>query len=219
MDPGINLILCLHQHHIAEYHNHFRNSGERGLQNAWFLWCKEGFHWLQVSKISLYWRLYPGRFLNCFDIFRFGRCSNTFSAAGVSCTGEEGSVANCRWYLRKLIEFRKWSIFRCLYCFQTSKVFKMIPRKQSIKWLLSAPELFWRSRYISDCSLAPSLPFFENILIAACGGLLKSSSHLLKYFEIFQIILIAGCRDLAGPVLKDRGGPGSVASNRSSEMP
>ena len=165
---------------------------------------------------SLYSWLFPGWFVICFDIFRFGRCSNTFSAAGVSCTGEEGSVANCRWCLWKLIEFIKWSIFWCLYCFQTSKVFKMFPRKQSIKWLLSATELFWRSIYIS---LAPSLPFFENILIAACGGLLKSSSHLLKYFEIFQNILIAGCRGLAGPVLKDRGGPGSVASNRSSEMP
>ena len=106
------LIFCLHQHLIAEDHNHYINSGERGLQNAWFLWCKEGFHWLQVSKISLYSWLFPGWFVICCDIFRFGRCSNTFSAAGVSCTGEEGSVANCRWYLSKVIEFRKWSILR-----------------------------------------------------------------------------------------------------------
>ena len=120
--------------------------------------------------------------------------------------------------------FRSWlnlenDHFFCLYCAQTSNGFKIFPRKQSTEWILSAPELFWRSRYILDCSHGTISPLFWNILIAACWGLLKSSSHLLKYFEIFQNILIAGCRGLAGPVLKDRGGPGSVASNRSSEMP
>ena len=129
MDPGTSLILCLHQHHIAEYHNHFRNSGERGLQNAWFLWCKEGFHWLQVSKISLYLWLFPGWFVICFDIFRFGRCSNTFSAAGVSCTGEEGSVANCRWYLWKFIKFIKWSTFLLLVLLSNKQIFQNVSQK------------------------------------------------------------------------------------------
>ena len=30
-------------------------------------------------------------------VFRFGRCSNNFAVAGIGCSGEERSVADCRW--------------------------------------------------------------------------------------------------------------------------